>query len=436
MGSRIKKQKKRKPNKELMVVTYMFSIIFFAMFGYFVYFMVYESGTVVNNTYNDRVEIMAKTVTRGSIYSADNELLAYTDTDNEGNEIRVYPYDSLFSHIIGLNQYSKGGLELAYDYELLTSSTSIVEQIGNDFTDTKDIGNNIVTTLDTKIQQISYDSLGDYDGAIIVMEPDTGKILAMVSKPDYNPNKIADIWDELTGEDSTSSALVNRATQGLYTPGSIFKIFTTLEYMRENDNIDDFSYTCYGSTDVAGYTVNCYDSTPHYKETIVDAFANSCNSAYVNVGLTLDCTKFSKLCKDMLFNSNLPINIQYNKSSFNLDTDSTPFDISQASIGQGTTLVTPLHMALIVSSIANNGVMMQPYLVSRVENYEGIVQKRYNSEEYKRIMTKSEAVKLQECMEAVVDYGTATILNTDKYECAGKTGTAEIDSKNNVNSWF
>ncbi|MFR4126786.1 MAG: penicillin-binding transpeptidase domain-containing protein [Roseburia inulinivorans] len=98
----------------------------------------------------------------------------------------------------------------------------------------KNTGDNVVTTLNYDLQDTAYEALGKYDGAIVVMEPSTGKILAMVSKPDYDPNNIAEDWDELTAEDSESSVLLNRATQGLYPPGSVFKIFTTLEYVHEH----------------------------------------------------------------------------------------------------------------------------------------------------------------------------------------------------------
>ena len=103
-------------------------------------------------------------------------------------------------------------------------------------------GTSVSTTLDTKLQQTAYDALGDRKGAVVVMEPDTGKILAMVSKPDFNPNTISDDWDQINA-DANSSILVNRATQGQYPPGSTFKIITALAYWRQNNTFDNFPLT-------------------------------------------------------------------------------------------------------------------------------------------------------------------------------------------------
>lgn len=100
-----------------------------------------------------------------------------------------------------------------------------------------------MTTLDYGLQAVAYDALGSYDGAVIVMEPETGKIRAMVSKPGFDPNEVAEQWEYLTSSDNDSSVLFNRATQGLYPPGSTFKIFTLLEYIHENEDYADYSYS-------------------------------------------------------------------------------------------------------------------------------------------------------------------------------------------------
>lgn len=135
------------------------------------------------------------------------------------------------------------GVELAENYYLLSETDNIFDQISTDLTGEKAKGHNVYTTLDTTLQKAAYRALGSNKGAIIVMEPSTGKILAMVSKPDFDPNLVYEDYDEWISYDSKDSVLLNRATQGLYAPGSTFKIMTTLEYIRENKNTyDDFSY--------------------------------------------------------------------------------------------------------------------------------------------------------------------------------------------------
>ena len=226
-----------------MTTTIIFALIFFVMIGYYVYFLVVESHDVVNNDYNKRIDGYAETVVRGTIFSADGDKLAYTKTDDAGNETREYPYDELFSHVIGIKNHGKSGLEKVYNYELLSTNVSPIQKIVDDFMNVKEKGNDVYTTLDVSLQKSATDSLGKNKGAVVIIDPESGAIKAMTSKPNYNPNTIDDIWDKLA-KDTSDSRLVNRATQGKYTPGSIFKIVTTLEYMRENKNYNDFHFNC------------------------------------------------------------------------------------------------------------------------------------------------------------------------------------------------
>lgn len=418
-----------------MTTTIIFALIFFGMVGYYAYFLVVKGHDVVNNSYNKRIDTYAESVIRGTIYSNDGKELAYTQVNDDGNEERVYPYDELFSHVVGIKNHGKSGLEKKYNYELLSTNVNPIQKIIDDFMKVKEQGNNIYTTLDVSLQETATESLGKNNGAVVIIDPDTGAILAMTSKPNYDPNTIDEIWDELA-EDSTDSRLVNRATQGKYTPGSIFKITTTLEYMRENKDYNDFSYYCKGKATIGNSSIKCFDGKSHYTESLTDAFAYSCNSAFSTIGSELNMNSFSETAKDLLYNSSLPIEIEYNKSEFNLNENSTTFDIMQTSIGQGTTLVTPIHMALLASALANNGTLMKPYLVSKVEANDGTVVSTTDETEYKKIFTKSEAKQLKTYMRAVVEYGTGKIMANSDYEAYGKTGTAEIDTKNNVNSWF
>lgn len=430
------RKEKKKQNNEIMRATVFFAVIFFAMVGYYGYFVTFESEKIVNNSYNSRLKTYSETIVRGNIYTGDGETIAYTETDENGKETRVYPYDKMFAHVVGMNSHGKTGIEKMCDYYLLTTNTNPILKVINEFKEEKSPGNDVVTTLDLKLQTAAYESLGDYDGAVVVLDNSTGKILAMVSKPDYNPNELEDMWDEIEKEDNEESFLLNRATQGLYTPGSSFKILTALEYIRQNKDYKNFSYVCDGKDTFANYTINCYNSTVHGTEDLTDAFAYSCNGAFAEIGTTLDMNKMSKNMNKLLFNSKLPISLEYSKSTFDLNNDSSTFDITQSSIGQGTTLVTPIHMAMIVQSIANDGKMMKPYVVSEIDGYNGEVIKSYKPEVYGDVMTKKEAKTLRTMMSAVTEYGTGKILANADYKSGGKTGTAQIDSKDNVNSWF
>ena len=299
------------------------------------------------------------------------------------------------------------------------------------------IRDNVVTTLNYDLQDTAYEALGKYDGAIVVMEPSTGKILAMVSKPDYDPNNIAEDWDELTAEDSESSVLLNRATQGLYPPGSVFKIFTTLEYVHENSDYEDYSFDCNGKFTEGDSVIHCYKNKRHGQEDLIGSFADSCNSSFASLGLTLDSDSFTELCDSLLFNTSLPLRFESSKSSFSLDADADVPTVLETSIGQGKTLVTPMHMALVVSAIANDGVLMNPYLIDHTENYNGIVVDAYEPTEYGTLLSAEDASLMQTFMREVVEDGTGERLLGQSYTAAGKTGTAEFSTSSKAShAWF
>ena len=327
------------------------------------------------------------------------------------------------------------GIELSQDYSLLGSDVNVIEKVSNEFKGEKTLGNNVITTLDVELQKAAYNALGDNDGAIIAINPENGKVLAMVSKPDFDPNTVGENWEAITS-DEENSCLVNRATNGLYTPGSTFKIFTFLEYIRENSEYRNYLYNCQGSITVGDNKVSCYNGTWHGDEDLFESFAHSCNSSFINIGMKLDMDKFANTCNRLFFNRSLPTKLEYKPSSLTLNGESDDFEIMQTVIGQGKTLVSPLHMAMIASAIANDGVLMQPYIVSKVTNHNGYEVKSYKSSKYGEIFTKDEVSILTEAMGDVVEYGTGTRLKNDNYDVYGKTGTAEINSGDDAHSWF
>jgi penicillin-binding protein A len=427
---------KDKTNQGIMLITYIFVGLFVLVLGYFTNFMITQSSEVINNSYNQRQDLLAEQVVRGDIISSDGKVLAHSKTEKNEQEIRVYPYGSMFSHVVG--RFSKGrtGLESTENFHLLTSNNNAVSKILKELSGDKNIGDNVVTTLDTRLQKAAYNALGDRKGAVVVMEPSSGKILAMVSKPDYDPNKIDATWDDLVEDSDNDSALINRATQGLYPPGSTFKILTTLEYIRENPDYEDYTYTCEGKGIFNGVKINCYNNKVHGKEDLKKSFAKSCNSSFANIGITLNIGSFRKLCENFLFNKPLPTSIVYNQSSFDLNSKSDQGEIPQTVIGQGKTQITPLHNALIVATIANGGVMMKPYLVDHIENQSGTTIKKYMPEIYDSLMTADEAQVLTSFMAETVENGTATSLNNSKYTIAGKTGSAEHEEGQPAHAWF
>ncbi|MEH2942125.1 penicillin-binding transpeptidase domain-containing protein [Lachnospiraceae bacterium KK002] len=428
----------REKNREFAIITYLFVGMFMMMMGYFVWFQVFRSEDFINSPYNARQNTFSEHVVRGEILSADGKVLAQTLVGEDGSETRQYPYGSMFAHAVGYDSNGKSGIESFGNFSLLRSHAFALEQVVNGIQNQKNPGDNIVTTLDYGLQETAYQALGSNRGAIVVLEPATGKILAMVSRPDFDPNTIEAEWDSIIADtEDDNSVLVNRVTQGLYPPGSTFKILTTLEYLREHENYQDYSYECTGSISMENTEIHCYNHAVHGTENLETSFAKSCNTSYANIGLGLDKKAFQQLCDSMLFQKNLPISYPFNKSSFVLKEDSSTDEVTQTAIGQGKTLVTPIHMAMITSAIANQGILMRPYVIDRTENYKGITVKEYKPSRYGALISEEEAAKLQEFMALVVQEGTGSKLSGQSYQAAGKTGSAEFSSnKSESHAWF
>lgn len=427
--------KNRKNNTALSVI-YIFVGLFVLMMGYFSYFLLVKSDDVINSTYNLRHDVLAKRVIRGNIMSADGVVLAETIGDEEGKEIRSYPYDDMYANVVGRVTRGRTGIEEVENITLLTSYSNSAAAMYNDLTGVKNPGNNVVSTLNHKLTKVAYDALGNNRGAVVVMEAKTGKILAMVSKPSYNPNDIELNWDKLSEDEKKESPLINRASQGLYPPGSTFKVLTALAYIRENPDYGDYRYKCSGKTQYDGMTIHCNNNKAHGNVDLKDAFAKSCNTAFSTIGQELSIDNFRSLSESFFFNQALPARITNNPSSFMLKTgESGVKEAMQTAIGQGRTLISPLHNAMIAAAVANGGVMMKPYVIDRIESAGGRVIKGYVPEEAGEVMTSKEADYLKSLMRAVVTDGTASRLKNLSVKAAGKTGTAEQEGKDS-HGWF
>ncbi len=431
------KKKNKKKNKEIMLVTWTFVLLFLGLAGYITYYSVTHQQELMSNSYNGRQQILIAKNRRGKILAADGNVLAQTVLDDEGKEKREYPYQNLFSHVVGYATNGRMGVEAQANYYLLHSNAPLSQKAALDAKGEKYPADDVYTTLDVNLQEVASKALGVYQGAVVVTEPGTGKVLAMVSKPDFNPEQIKDMWDELI-QDDESSILLNRASQGLYPPGSTFKIVTALEYIRENpDTYQNYHYTCNGSITKDESRIQCYHGSVHGGVDFKRSFAKSCNTSFANIGLSLDRDAFGKTLNSLLFNEKLPVAFQSNVSKVTISDETTDSDMMQVSIGQGTASITPLLLNMITCSIANEGVLMKPYLIDYVQNSAGNKIKTFEPDSYGKLMEQEEAEVLKGLMTDVVLEGTASKLKGLSYTAAGKTGSAEYGTvKGESHAWF
>ena len=414
-----------------------FFLLFGAMCFYIGDYVKHNETILINNSYNSRQETILSRNYRGTIYSADGDVLAESRLDAEQNETRVYPYGRLFAHAVGYDVMGRSGVESLANYYLINTHISIPAKVANDTAERKNPGDNVYTTLNVEMQQIADDYLKMYDGAVIVTEVKTGRILAELSHPDFDPSEIEAQWEELT-QDEDSSVLVNRVTHGLYPPGSTFKILTALAYYeQEGDAWKKYRYSCNGHFSKDGNSISCYHGISHGSVDFTKSFAKSCNSSFANIGMGLDWKEFGEFLEERSFGSSLPIDLPCAVSVTPAGESLGTYDRMQTSIGQGTTLMTPLHLHLITTAIANGGVWMKPYLVERVVTAEGNAVKTFSPVSGGRWFREEESAFLREMMEEVVASGTATKLQSDRYRAAGKTGSAEFgEVKGESHAWF
>ncbi len=399
---------------------------------YLSYFQIFQAEKIKQNPYNKRLWANEEKVLRGSFYDRNNKTLVYSEKDETGNIERIYKYDHLYSHIIGYSsrEYGKSGLEKTYNSYLIDDGNIFDINAIKDLFNAEGIGNDIVLTIDHDMQLKTRELLLGKKGSIITMNPKTGEIYSMISMPDFNVNALKDDWASII--DDTNSPLLNRATQGLYPPGSTFKIITTLSSLQNNITNEDF--VCSGSITINGYTIRDYDSRSHGNMDLNKAFRVSCNTFFAETAVQLGQANLLQTSEKFYFNKNFDFDLDIKKSSFPSDKmDNT--ELAASGIGQGKILATPLEMLLVASSIANDGNMVKPYLVSKILTHDGILVKSNNTEILSNIGSHDKINQIKNMMVEVVENGTGTQAKISNIAVAGKTGTAENSSGKN-HAWF
>lgn len=412
-------------NKRIIRVLIAISLLFLALVTYLLWFNMFRAKDVYTNSYNKRQWESEQQVQRGEIYSQDGVLLAETEIDGDAR-IRKYPKGRLYSHIIGYcsQVYGKTQLEMSHDDDLIGKGT-----ISLTLNEIKH-GNNLNLTINDELQEYAYEQLDGKDGAIVAMEPTTGQILAMVSLPDFNPETIEKDWPSMM-EDENSPFLA-RATQGLYPPGSTYKIVTASGVYDNGMTTETFDDEgLFKKDDVTVYN---YNKESFGKLDIKTAFEVSSNYVFCTLGYEMgaDAVKAEaeKFGVNKSFDFDIPVSqsqIQYKKM--------TDLDGALVSIGQGGLVMTPLHVAMMASAVANNGKMMKPYLVETVTTENGtVIGQTKPSVLYDSIGTAC-ADYIEDMMIGVVEDGTGTGAQISGITVAGKTGTAENETDKD-HAWF
>lgn len=422
-------------NKRIILSLVFMCILFLSIIAYLTYFEFFMKESIVANNYNQRHTQYQEDTIRGSFYDRNGTILAYSELDGD-EQIRIYPYANLYSHVIGYSSLEYRDILLEGRYsKYLTGQNEwrVIADLKNRVTGEMAKGNDITITIDNELQELGSKLLNGNTGAIIAMNPKTGEILAQVSKPDFDPSEESLIknWNDLE-----ESILLPRTTQGLYEPGSTFKVLITAVALE--NNMEDLIIEDNGEVIIEGRSIKNYNSKAYGTIGIKDALVHSSNVFFSQVAVQLGYEQLKDIALRAGFNKDIPFDLSVKISEFPYDKNMSVSDMMDVGIGQGEIQVTPLHMAMIASSIANNGIMMEPFVVSKVESSSGlgILEKKYKT--IGEIMSQENAEKITEMMKEVVDSGTGQQASIKGISVAGKTGTAETQNEDTgkEHAWF
>jgi len=394
---------------------------------------------------NARWQAFERRIARGRILDRKGRVLAETVADEEGAARRRYPHPSA-AHVVGyqawrygagaLSSYGSAGAEGAYDVALRGDlGLGLRGMAAARVLHRPQAGHDLRLTLDADLQDLAAEALGDREGAIVVLDVQDGAVLAMTSRPTFDP---AAMDLSPPDPDDPRAPLLNRATQGLYPPGSVFKVVTLAAALDEGrvrlaDRLEDGDR----SERLAGLDVSCGNNPPGVVSfSLEQAFGWSCNLTFARLGLALGTETWSRHAAAFGIGEAPPFPLPDQAGS--LGTDEAPRDaeLVGAAFGQGRLLVTPLHMALVAAAVAGDGSLPKPYLLADVP---GVSWRRIADDQgtWRRAMRPGTAASLRQAMAWAAAEGWARpAVDAAGVDLGGKTGTAQLDGEQAPHAWF
>ena len=410
--------------------------LFAVLVGFTSYWSVFDAQALKEKEANKRPLLEQQQIRRGRILAADGTVLAKSVAKGKGDSrryVRRYPEGSLFGHPIGYSfvQYGDSEFEQFHNEELIgegSEFSSIVDELLGHSQE----GNDVVTNIDPGAQLTALEGLRAQGfGAVVAIEPQSGRIKVMASNAPYDPNRVPYEYSKLANNE-IETPLLNRATQGLYPPGSTFKVVTAAAGLDSGAITPETTIDAPGSLEVEGQPLN-NDFTQDFGAIGLDtALTNSVNTWFAQLGQQLGEGTLREYMDRFGFYSTPAIDLpedEVNESGVYVEgspaSPDDPVDLARVAIGQERLLVTPLQMAEVAAAVANGGKLMKPQIWSRVVDPDGRVTKKLDPSEYSQPISEETAAELTTAMEGVVSEGTGTNAAISGVQVAGKTGTAE-----------
>lgn len=411
---------------------------FFVLSAGVSYWQIVRGDRLESHTGNPRIAELSAREERGTIWSADGTPLAWSEPDQDGKQQRRYALPSL-AHTLGYVslRYGVSGLEEAYNDHLSGSrSSDPLTQVWHEITREQLPGNDLVLTIDTRVQKAAAEALGDRPGAVVALDPRTGAVLAIVSSPGFDAATIEENGDRLIADER--GPLINRATQGQYAPGSVFKTVTAVAALESGQYRPDSSFRCPSGVVVQGFVIACAGVPPNVREyDFAHAYAWSVNANFAEIGLKIGAPQFVAQARRFGFEEEIPFDLPVTPSRLLLPGRSfNEVLLATTAFGQGELAATPLQMALVAAAVANNGAIMRPYLVQQVKGPEGALIEEHRSQRWHEVMRPETAAALRQFMVTAVREGFGGAAAVPGVTTGGKTGTAETAPGEQPHAWF
>jgi len=394
----------------------------------------------VSSARNTRYRSAKSSVIPGDILDRNGVVLATTDEQGKRTYQSNILSRSSMVHLLGDDEGNvANGVESFQANYLLGFESSLSERINDLVGDTQRKGDTVVVTADSKLHTHIVQAFRNTSatkgkcGAAVVMNYKTGEVLALVSLPVYDPQNITDVIRQ-----SSQHPYWNRALQSTLPPGSTFKIITAVSALENLKDAQTMTFTCTGATQVMDQLITDYGNDQHGEIDLAKAFRLSCNNAFAQTALLVGDEKLRKTAENFGFNDNFLFRDLVVENSRYPTQNRNSFEIAWSGAGQSQVGATPLHMCMVSAAIANDGVMMEPRLLSRVQSAAGVVRMRSSGKVYRTACSEETAQIIDGYMKSVVKSGTGTRAQTDGLVIAGKTGSAEgsADGLDVTHAWF
>ncbi|MGV8118284.1 MAG: peptidoglycan D,D-transpeptidase FtsI family protein [Candidatus Xenobiia bacterium LiM19] len=419
--------------KRIEDIAILYSLLFAALVVYLSFIQIINRDLFYHNENNPRIAEDIRF--RGNIYDRKGALLAATRVE-KNQPMRVYPMGALLEPILGYCHVRLGneGIEKYQDSRL--KGKKLPENIYEAFSfinGKKLTGRDIYLTIDMDIQKVCADAMEGRKGAVVVLNPLTGEILALVSIPACNPDGIDKNWEKLRKDLSTP--LVNRAIDGRYPPGSTFKVFSLAVALELGYVTRDSVFSCPGYFDIGSYRVHEAEGGSHGSVNTEGALVNSCNIAFAQMGLKIGQQNFCAFVKAFCLLDPFNIGVPVRGATFPQPSEMSEGGLAQSAFGQGSIALSPLHLALVFSSIANEGKIMKPFVIKGIRSHDGTDIFTTHPQVWAQPVSSSTADTVKDMMVQVVERGTGYKSRIPGVAVAGKTGTAE-NPHGESHAWF